>query len=427
MPAFFDFFNKEKESTLKLDLHDLKKWLDNQTKDLFNDIILQGNDLIKKLMDNIPKAKSAAEDFSNIALNMGELNEPLIPTIKNSKNSIAIKVINTISKLEFAEVENFNDLINISNQLSQSLVQIDQTMKTHGRVVFTILAKEVRPLLSELKQIQREVALLTKLVENNSEKANKIELIHVNISHLLNLNSELLINKDIVNDVTNGSIKVTESEKDIIKKLGIVKSSQQFKESQKNKEEIQIINVKLKQIYAEFDTSFSRLRKPLEKYEYVAQLTDEKKKIIKKYVESPSDGLINDKELSIVIILEGMKETINTNKIIVKNPEKVIRRIDEIQPILSSTQNIMINITKKLGKINSSTNNSIINEAHLLQKNLESKLQSKEKQTLLIEKTQSDINKNVETMKELANNIEIDVKKIFNIKLEINIMTSKND
>ncbi len=168
MPGFFDFLKKEKESKLKIDIQDLEKWLDNQSKELFNGIYLQSNNIIQKLEDIVPKAKSEAEHFLNTEINVGELNETLVPTIKNSKNSIAIKVINTISKIEFSKTENFKDIAQSSKQLAQSIVQIDQTMKTHGRVVFTILSKEVKPLLSELKQIQHEVSLLSKIVENNS-------------------------------------------------------------------------------------------------------------------------------------------------------------------------------------------------------------------------------------------------------------------
>ncbi len=423
MPGFFDFLKKEKESKLKIDIQDLEKWLDNQSKELFNDIYLQSNNIIQKLEDIVPKAKSEAENFLNTEINVGELNETLVPTIKNSKNSIAIKVINTISKIEFSKTENFKDISQSSKQLAQSIVQIDQTMKTHGRVVFTILSKEVRPLLSELKQIQHEVSLLSKIVENNSEKANKIEEIHANIFHLLNLNSELLNNKDNVNDFKTGSKKDIESEQDIEKKLDTIKSSKQFKNSQKNKNEIKDLNVKYNKVCAEFDTSFSRLRKPLEKYEYVAQLPKEKKELVNKYVDSPSNGLINDKDMVIVILLEEMKKTINDNKISIKDPEKVLRRIDEIQPILITKQEILINIIKDLEEINTSINNFIINEADLLQKKLDTKLHSKEEQMKLIEKTQENIKKNVDSMKILADNIETDVNNVFNINLEISGIT----
>lgn len=427
MPGFFNFFNKEKESNLKIDFNDLEKWLDNQTQKLFNDINIKGNNLILNLKDIVPEAKSAAENFSNTKINAGELNETIIPTITNSKKSFTIKMINTLSKLELYESKNFNELTNNNENMSQSLLQIDQGLKIHGRVVFTILAKEIRPLLTELKKIQREAALLSKLVKNNSEKSEKIKQIHSNISRLLVLNSELLINNKTVKEITNDSENSIENEQDIEKKIETLKNSKQFKESQKNSNEINKININFNKIKSEFDTSFSRLRKPLEKYEYVAQLTKEKKLLLEKYVESPSNGLIIDKDNAVAMMLEGMKKTINTNKIIVKNPEKIIKRIDEIQPILINNRDTLMTITNELDRIRSSINNSTINEIDLLEKKLESKKQSKEGQILLIEKTKTNNKKNINNMKELAKNIETNVKEIFNINLEITGIISENN
>lgn len=419
MPGFFNFFSKEKESNHKIDFNNLEKWLDNETKELFNDINIQGNNIIKSLKEIIPEAKSAAENFANIKINTNELNETLIPTITNSKKSITIKMINIFSKIELNESNNFNDLSNNNENMSQSLLQIDQGLKTHGRVVFTVLAKEVRPLLTELKKIQKEAAQLSKLVKNNSEKATKIEQIKSNISRLQGINSTLLINNKTINEITNDSENILESEKDIEKKLEILKNSKQYKELQNNFNEINRLNIKFNKIKSEFDTSFSRLRKPLEKYEYVAQLTKEKESILKKYIESPSNGLIIDKDNSLVMMLEGMKATINTNKITVKNPEKIINRIDEIQPILSIKRNALLTTKKDLEKIRYSLNNSTVQEVDLLEKKIESKKQSKEDQILSIEKAKKDNIKIITNMEELKKNIENDIKKIFNINLEI--------
>ena len=229
MPSFFNFFNKKKEPNLEVALKDIESWISSQSEKIFDNANLQGNALIRKLRTSTSDVKSAAEEFLKAEINTGELDKPLIPTILNSRNSIANKMINTISNLEFQEAKNFNELSETARHISQSLAQMNQTLKTHGRVVFTILNKEIRPLLTELKRMQREAAELSEIVEKNSDKANKVKHIRTTVSRLITLNTELLNDIASIDNAKRGSADVTKGEDEIIKRLEEVKHSEEYR------------------------------------------------------------------------------------------------------------------------------------------------------------------------------------------------------
>jgi hypothetical protein len=264
-------------------------------------------------------------------------------------------------------------------------------------------------------------------VEKNSDKANKVKHIRTTVSRLITLNTELLNDIASIDNAKRGSADVTKGEDEIIKRLEEAKHSKEYQDSQRIKEEAQQLTLKLSNLKAEFDTLFSRLRKPLEKYGYNVQLKKEDDLLLKKYIESPSKGLINDKDLAITMMLERLKDMINRGKITVKTPEKVLRRIEEIQPILNSKRDIMEKTSKDYELIISSQSKSAIAEVNSIQERLDESREAKEDQKVFIEKTQLNIYESIKHEKDFVSNIEENVSDIFKVQLKIVGLPSDQD
>jgi len=427
VPSFFDFFSKEKKPNLEVAIQDIESWIHSQSSKIFDDAKIQGNLVMKNLETSASDVKSAADEFLKAEINTGELDQPLIPTIRNSRNSIANKIINIISKLEFPEAKNFNDLTNNTRQISQSLAQIDQTLKTHGRVLFTILNKEIRPLLTGLKKMQQEAAQLSKIIEKNSDKANEVEQILTIATRLLTLNSELLDDLSFMKKAKKGSADFVKNEDEIIKQLDEAKHSEEYQDSQRIKEEAQELSLKLSNLEAEFDTLFSKLRKPLEKYGYVVNLKKEENNLIQTYLESPSKGLLNDKNIIIATMLERLKDFINREKISIKNPEKALNRIDDIQPVLKSKRDMMKKISEDYESILSSQSKSAITRVNSIQQILDEKKGVIADQKIFIEKTEINIHEINKHIEDLRSKLEESASDIFKVQLRIIGLASFQD
>ncbi len=426
MPRFFDFFRKnEKDSELEVALAGVERWLKSRADEEFKKINLEGNIILQRLKDSCSSVRSAAEEFSRAEIDAGELSEPLIPTIRNSRDGIASKVMNTASKLEFPQGKDFDDLVEAGKTVSQSLAQIDQTLKTHGRVVFRIMSKEVRPLLSNLKQMQREAARLSKLVEDNSSKAETIRRLRVDVTRLMDMNSEILSTRTTVNEALDGSEEVKAGERSIAKRLEEVRRSKEYKASLRIADEEANLSLKLRSLKAEFDTAFSKLRKPLEKYGYAEKLSREKVGLLERYIESPSTGLMEDEELVLMGFLDGVKYMVELGKISVKNSQKVLNRIEELRPTLKSRRDTLKKMADDLEDARAALKRSPIRETEDMQKRLEEKQMAKVEQATFIKKRQSDIEETLETMKKLASRIEADISETFGVKLKISGLASE--
>jgi hypothetical protein len=165
----------------------------------------------------------------------------------------------------------------------------------------------------------------------------------------------------------------------------------------------------------------------LEKYGYSVQLKKEDDLLLKRYDESPSNGLINDKVLAIAMMLEKLKDAINREKISIKNPEKVLKRIEEIQPILKSKRDILEKTSKDYELIISSQSKSAITKVNSMQEKLDGKRKTKEDQEIFIEKTQLNVHETAKKVKDFASIIEENASEIFKVKLKIVGLTSYQD
>ena len=428
MPRFFDLLGRSKEAQgEKVDLADLEEWLRRRIDAEFKEVCREGEEILRRVEAARSAVKEAAEDFSKSEIRTGELNQPLIPLIRSSKESIAGKALNTVGKIEIPRVQGFESLVEASRSSVQALAQMDQTLRTHGRVVYSILDKEIRPLLSQLKQMQREVASLSKLVEQHSEKAAQGRKIVEDAAQLSKMGSEIAISRSVVEDAEKGEMKADESARRVKSSLEEIVRSKGYEDSRRAAEDEKRLSLDLKKMEADFDTAFSKLRKPLEKYGYTVNLDKVRYRLLTLYVEAPSAALVEDSDLVLESFLTEMKTFVGGGKVAVKSPDKILQRVDELLPELKKRRETMARAKEELAKLRESLKDSPLREAENLQSALEEKQHSKEEQKMLIEKKRAEIDETGRRMDDLAAKIENAIEKAFNVKLKIQAPASVKD
>lgn len=420
MPKFFDFFSKkEPEIRIKVEYNNLENWIKSQVAEDFRIIYEQGNSILEQTNQSCSIVKKSAEEFSRAEIKTGELNEHLIPTINNSRSSVVLKTINSICKLKFPKITDFSTLVSVSQSYSQTLAQIDQTIKTHGRVVFTILNKEIRPLMSELKVLQKQTAELSRLVEINSSKADRIQKLYSAINQLNDLRKD---NKKLANNIIDDKINHKKLLKNKLEKerlLMKITDGEDYQKSIKKIEEQKDVSLQLIRLKAEFDTLFSKLRKPLEKYSYIAKINKNEKRILERYIESPSLGLISDENLILKKFLSEIVTSVKNRKVSIKNPEKVIFRIREILPKLKELRNNITSTSKYYEQNSIVLKNSSIKELEIIERDLSRKTKQIQELNSAINRKNDEIDSTRKKIRELVNELESEIKETLKKKIQI--------
>ena len=207
MPGFIDIFTKslkKKDTVFEINIKDLRNWIDTKTTEQFKEFYSSSSKEIDEIKKDCTALLEAAKSFLNMEVKVGELNETLLKTVRTSRDAVANKMISTLSKLEYPQSNNFENIKSFNILISQTLTQIDNTLRTHGRVIFTILSKDTRQLVTKLKTLQAEIKNLNKILENYNRKYNNTQQIHSETTYIFDLYSEIqklenFLNKIIVN------------------------------------------------------------------------------------------------------------------------------------------------------------------------------------------------------------------------------------
>jgi hypothetical protein len=113
-----------------------------------------------------------------------------------------------------------------------------------------------------------------------------------------------------------------------------VKSSDDYKKYLELKNKSETFTSQKLTIKNNIGTQFTKISRPLSRYEYASSLDKEQKNILNKMINEPFDTLISKNKDSIILILENVKKGISSGSISVKDVDKTLLQITETEEIL---------------------------------------------------------------------------------------------
>jgi len=424
MPGFIDIFTKnvrKKDKVIEIPIDDLRKWIDSRTTDQFKEFYSSSSKEIDEIKKDCTAVLEAAKSFLGMEVKVGELDETLLKTVRTSRDAVANKMISTLSKLEYPQSNNFENIRSFSIMISQTLTQIDNTLRTHGRVIFTILRKDTRQLLPKLKTLQADIKNLNKILENYNTKYNNTQEISSDSNHIFDLYSEIKKLEYLVEKIKNEILESEKKEIETMKKMKHIEDQKEHQAALVISNKIKELNKSLAKEKTDFDIMFSGIAKPLERYLYVASLGKDENSILKYYLDSPSSGIVNDHNLLILSILEDIKKKANEGKLVLKNTEKVVNNINNITGTLKHTQNIINEISKRIQENTDIIEKSSIKEFEILSTELQEKNKAKKDQNALLEKTTLEIKEKTEYFRARLDKMESNIKEMLEESIRIRL------
>ena len=427
MPGFIDIFTKnvrKKDNVFEINIKDLRNWIDIKTTEQFKEFYSSSSKEIDEIKKDCTSVLEAAKSFLSFEVKVGELDETLLKTVRTSRDAVANKMISTLSKLEYPKSNDFENIRSFNIMISQTLTQIDNTLRTHGRVIFTILSKDTRQLVTKLKTLQAEIKNLNKILENYNRKYNNTQQIHSETTYIFDLYSEIQKLENLVENIKNEILESEKKENETVKKMKHIENQREYAEALEISNKIKELDKSLEKEKTDLDTMFSSIKKPLERYHYVASLGKDENNVLKCYLDSPSSGIVNDQKLLILNILEELKKKLTDGKLVLKNTEKVINNIDNLTGTLKETQNLINEISKKIRSKTDIIEKSSIKEFEKLSIELHEKHKEKKDQNLLLEKNALDLKEKTEYLKVRLSKMESNIKEMLDESIKIKISNS---
>ena len=375
-------------------LSDIKS-IRNNTEPLITELIMIGNTLEK-------------DD-----LQVDDIDKHLRIIVVRGKQQV-IDMIKKDAAIHLPNIASYDDAENLSVILNQMLKKIGDVLGRQTRVIH-IFAKKYAEKLKEI------------LIQMNSNHV-EIQQLLKNYDHTQSLSVEILESlKEIVdleNNITKKEQRIAEihsfidsldkkilSFEDSIKKI---QTSDEYGKFLDLKQILDDFTVKKNQIKNEIDSQFTKISRPLSRYEYVSSLDKEQKNLLSKLIEDPFEVLLSKNRDSIILILENVRKGITSGSISVKDTEKSFSQITETEEALDGFIKQVTEFVDKRKNIQDQMIALESNELSDLTSDLKNALSDKEDSKSKIKTFQDEINEYHSNIPKLISNIEVKLRKFSN-------------
>ena len=331
------------------------------------------------------------------------------------------QVIDVIKKdsNDLPEVSSFEDIIEMSNVLNQKLKRIGDVLGRQTRVIHIFAkkyAEKLKEILADMNSNHKEIQKLIKNFQDTELNSNEITELLDKIKNLENgstsKNQQILESE---NKLESSDTQIQNS-KDSIEKI---KSSEEYAEFLKLNQGLTSLNDVKNKIKNEIDAQFTKISRPLSRYEYASSLDKEQKTLLVQLINDPFEALIPKNLDSIIVIFENVRKGIISGSISVKDIEKSQSHLTETEELVGEFIKKINDFAEQKKKIQEQLSSFDNRDMATLEKNLEKALNQKQDLELKISSLKKEIEENHSNIPKIVSEIESKLKRFSNTDYSI--------
>ena len=331
------------------------------------------------------------------------------------------QVIDAIKKnsSDLPEVSSIDDIINMNNVLNQKLKKIGDVLGRQTRVIHIFAKKyagKLKEILAEMNSNHIEIQKLIKNFEDTKSDSNEITIFFDKIKNLED--DSILKNQQILeseNKLNSFQTQIKDSEASIEK----IKSNEKYVEFLKLNQNLNSLNDTKRKIKNDIDTQFTKISRPLSRYEYVSALDKEQKSLLSLLANDPFNALTPKNKDPIIIIFENVKKGILSGSISVKDAEKSMSYLTETEELVGEFIKKIFDLVEQKQEIQNQISGFDNRELSNLQRNLEKTLNQKHDIEFKISSLRKEIDENQENIPKMISEIESKLKRFSNTDYNI--------
>jgi len=375
------------------------KHLRNNTEPLIDDLIRIGNALEK---DNLK--------VDDIDKHLGTI------VIRGKK-----QVIDVIKKdvVNLPEISSIDDAIKLNFSLNKILKKLGDVLGRQTRVIHIFAKKYANQLKGNLEVMNANHSEIRKLLKNyDSAKSTSDEIID-SLNQIKTLKETQLEKNQKIGNANQITQSLDEKIISIQNSIEEIKSSDNYKKYIDLKNTLDVFSVQKSKIKNEIDAQFTKISRPLSRYEYGSSLDKEQKNLLTKLVKDPFDVLLPQHTDSIIVILENVRKGISSGSISVKDVDKSLSQITETEETLERFVKQISEYLEKHKKmkndLNSLNSDELVSLEHELVKNTSFKEDSQLKSKIF----QDEIDEIDSMIPQLVSEIEEKLRQFSNTKYAV--------
>ena len=291
---------------------------------------------IKSLRDNTDPLISDLMEIGKVLekdnLQVDDIDKHLAIIVVRGKK----QVIDVIKKgvVSLPKITSFDDAEKLDSVLNLILKKVGDVLGRQTRVIHIFAKKYAAQLKENLEVMSKNHSEIHNLLKNfHSTKSLSNEILDAlnEIDQLTDTRKEK--SRKIIETTKNINLfqeKITSLEGSINE----IKSSEGYKKYLDLKNDLEQFGTQKSKIKNEINSQFTKISRPLSRYEYASSLDKDQKNILSKLVADPFDVLTPNTKDSVIVILENVRKGISSGSISVKDVDKTSAQITETEESL---------------------------------------------------------------------------------------------
>lgn len=378
--------------------------LRNNTEPLIEDLTKIGNVLEK---DN---------------LNLDDVDKHLAIIVVRGKK----QVINMIKKdvVSLPKISSFDDAERLNSILNLILKKIGDVLGRQTRVIHIFAKKYANQLKENLEVMNENHSEIRKLLKNHESTKSLSDEITSAVNEINDLSDLHKEKSQKILDVDQNIVSIKGKISKIQSSIEKIKSSENYKKYVDLKNSLDKFGAQKPKIKDQINTQFTKISRPLSRYEYASSLDKDQKNILSGLVSEPFDVISSENKDSIIVILENVRKGVLSGSISVKDVDKTSSQITETEESLEDFIQQISDYHKKYNEMQNEVRSLISNDLVSLESDLEKQTSLIDESRMKSESFSSEIDEIASKIPKLVSEIEQKLRKFSNTRYTV--LTSQN-
>ena len=372
------------------------KHLRNNTEPLIGDLIKIGNVLEK---DN---------------LKVGDIDKHLSTIVVRGKKQVISVIKKDVTHLP--EISSIDDAKKLNFSLNQILKKVGDVLGRQTRVIHIFAKKYANELKNNLEVMNKNHSEIRKLLKNYDSTKSTSDEIADSLNQIKTLSKTQLEKNQKISNTNQNTKSLDEKITSLQNSIKEIKSSDDYKKYLDLKNALDTFSTQKSKIKNEVDTQFTKISRPLSRYEYGSSLDKEQKNLLSQLVRDPFDVLLPQNKDPIIVILENVRKGITSGSISVKDTDKSLSYLTETEEILDRFVKQISEYLEKYEKMKNDLNSLNSKELVSLEPELVKNTSFKEDSKLKSETFQGEIDEINSKIPQLVSEIEEKLREFSNTK-----------
>lgn len=331
------------------------------------------------------------------------------------------QVIDVIKKdvVPLLEITSIDEAKKLNSSLNQILKKVGDVLGRQTRVIHIFAKKYAGQLKDNLEVMNKNHSEIQNILKNyESEKSASDEIID-RLNQIEILKKTQLEKTKKIEETKKNTKSLNEKITLIQNSIEETKSTENYKKYLDLKNSLDIFISQKPKIKNEIDAQFTKISRPLSRYEYGSSLDKEQKNLLTKLVDEPFNVLLPKNNDSIIVILENVRKGISSGSISVKDVDKSLFYITETEEALDKFIEQASDYSEKFKKMKTDLDSLTPKELISLEQELAKNISFKKDSDLKLESFQGEIDEIDSKIPQIVSEIEVKLRQFSNTKYTI--------